>query len=66
MLIWVFAVELERVHTSGRGGISHMILPVVTMGWFEVAAIMRLVRSPMLDTMDSGYVKLARIKGLPE
>ena len=66
MLIWVFAVELEWFPTSGRGGISHMILPVVTMGWFEVAAIMRLVRSSMLDTMDSEYVKLARIKGLQE
>lgn len=66
MLIWVFAVELEWFPTSGRGGISHMVLPVVTMGWFEVAAIMRLVRSSMLDTMDSEYVKLARIKGLPE
>ena len=66
MLIWVFAVELEWFPTSGRGGISHMVLPVVTMGWFEVAAIMRLVRSSMLDTIDSEYVKLARIKGLPE
>lgn len=66
MLIWVFAVELEWFPTSGRGGFSHMVLPVVTMGWFEVAAIMRLVRSSMLDTMDSEYVKLARIKGLPE
>ena len=43
-----------------------MILPVITIGWFEVAAIMRLVRSSMLDTMDSEYVKLARIKGVSE
>jgi peptide/nickel transport system permease protein len=66
MLIWVFAVELEWFPTSGRGGISHMVLPVVTMGWFEVAAIMRLVRSAMLDTLDTEYVNLARTKGLPE
>ena len=43
-----------------------MVLPVVTMGWFEVAAIMRLVRSSMLDTIDSEYIKLARLKGLAE
>ncbi len=65
MMIWLFAVELEWFPTSGRGGLSHMVLPVVTMGWFEVAAIMRLVRSSMLDTMDSEYANLARVKGLP-
>ena len=52
--------------TSGRGGFKHMVLPVITLGWFEVAAIMRLVRSSMLDTLDTEYVKLARVKGLPE
>ena len=66
MLIWIFGVELGLLPTSGRGGISHMVLPVITIGWFEVAAIMRLVRSSMLDTMDSEYVKLARIKGVSE
>ena len=66
MLIWIFAVELGLLPTSGRGGIKHMILPVITIGWFEVAAIMRLVRSSMLDTLDSEYVKLARIKGVSE
>ena len=66
MLIWIFAVEIGWLPTSGRGGINHMILPVITLGWFEVAAIMRLVRSSMLDTLDSEYVKLARIKGLRE
>ena len=66
MLIWVFGVELGLLPTSGRGGIKHMILPVITIGWFEVAAIMRLVRSSMLDTLDTEYVKLARIKGVSE
>ena len=66
MLVWIFAVELDWFPTSGRGGFKHMVLPVITLGWFEVAAIMRLVRSSMLDTQDSEYVKLARVKGLPE
>ena len=66
MLIWIFAVELDWFPTSGRGGFKHMVLPVITLGWFEVAAIMRLVRSSMLDTLDTEYVKLARVKGLPE
>ena len=66
MLIWIFAVELDWFPTSGKGGFRHMVLPVVTLGAFQVAAIMRLVRSSMLDTLDSEYVKMARLKGLPE
>ena len=66
MMIWTFAVILDWAPTSGKGGISHMILPAVTLGLFPVAAIMRLVRSSMLEVLDSEYVKLARIKGLRE
>jgi peptide/nickel transport system permease protein len=66
VLIWIFAVELHVLPTSGRGGIKTYILPAVAMGWFQVAAFMRLTRSAMLDVLDSEYVKLARIKGLAE
>jgi peptide/nickel transport system permease protein len=66
VLMWVFAVLLGWLPTSGRGGIRHMIMPAITLGWFNVAALMRLTRSSMLEVMDSEYVKLARIKGLPE
>jgi peptide/nickel transport system permease protein len=66
VLMWIFAVMLGWLPTSGRGGISHMILPAVCLGWFQVAAMMRLVRSSMLDVLDSEFVKLARVKGLAE
>ena len=66
MLMWIFAVELDWLPSSGKGGIKHMVLPVATLSAFQVAAMMRLVRSSMLDTLDSEYVKMARIKGLPE
>jgi peptide/nickel transport system permease protein len=66
VLMWVFAVHLGWFPTSGRGGIQYMILPAITLGWFQVAAIMRLVRSSMLEVLDSEFVKLSRIKGLPE
>ena len=49
ILMWVFAVILGWLPTSGRGGISRLILPAVSLGWFQVAVIMRLVRSAMLD-----------------
>ena len=66
VLMWTFEVQLDWFPTSGKGGIRNIILPAVAIGWFQVAAMLRLVRSSMLDVMDSEYVKLARIKGLPE
>jgi peptide/nickel transport system permease protein len=66
VLMWIFAVHLGWFPTSGRGGIEYMVLPAITLGWFQVAAIMRLVRSSMLEVLDSEFVKLSRIKGLAE
>jgi peptide/nickel transport system permease protein len=66
VLMWIFAVNLGWLPTSGKGGIEYMILPAITLGWFQVAVIMRLVRSSMLDVLDSEFVKLTRIKGLAE
>lgn len=66
VLIWIFAVQLGWFPTSGRGGVSNMVLPAVALGWFSVASFMRLTRSSMLNVLDSEYIKLARIKGLPE
>jgi peptide/nickel transport system permease protein len=66
VLMWIFAVHLGWFPTSGRGGIQYMILPAITLGWFQVAALMRLVRSSMLEVLDSEFVKLTRIKGLAE
>jgi peptide/nickel transport system permease protein len=42
------------------------VLPVLTLAFFLLPGMMRLVRSSMLDVLGSEYVKLARIKGLPE
>ena len=64
MLIFLFAVELRWVPPSGRGSWTAIILPTVTIGWYFVAANLRLVRSAMLDVLDSEYIKLARAKGV--
>ena len=66
VLMWIFAVRLDWLPSSGRGGFQHLILPAITLGWFQVAVIMRLVRSSMLEVLDSEFVKLARVKGIPE
>jgi len=65
MLIFLFAVRLEWVPPSGRGDWNSVILPAITLGWFSVAANLRLVRSAMLEVLDSEYIKLSRAKGVP-
>lgn len=66
MLILLFAVSLRILPTSGTGGFKHLILPGFTLGWYSMAAFTRLARSSMLDVLDSEYIKMCRIKGLPE
>ncbi len=66
MLIQLFTVRLDLLPASGTGGITHYILPAFTLGWFVAAGIMRLLRSSMLEALDGEYIKMARIKGLPE
>ena len=66
VLIFVFSVELGWLPSGRMGGPEHYILPVITLGTFLTAGFMRLTRSSMLDVMESEFVKLARIKGLPE
>ena len=64
MLILLFSVQLNLLPTSGFGGWKHHVLPSITLGWFPAAGILRLVRSSMLDTLDSEYIKFARAKGV--
>ena len=66
MLIWLFAVEVDWFPTGGDEGIVWIILPAITLGWFQVAALMRLVRSAMLEVLETEYVTLARVKGIQE
>ena len=66
MLIFFFAVELRWLPTGGSGSLKHMIMPMITMGTFTAAALMRLTRSGMIDALGSDSVRTARAKGLPE
>jgi len=66
MAVLVLSVYWELLPPAGMGGIQNYVLPVGTMIFFMLPGMMRLVRSTMLDVLDSEYVKLARIKGLPE
>jgi len=66
MAVLIFSVELQWLPVAGMSTPAHYVLPVSTIIFFTMPGMMRLVRSTMLDVLDSEYIKLARIKGLPE
>lgn len=66
MAILIFSVQLGWLPTSGRGGLAHLVMPALTLGWFSAASITRITRSAMLEVLDSDYIKTARLKGVPE
>ena len=63
-LIWIFAVLLNWLPSSGSGGFTHVILPVISLALLPTAVLAKLTRSATLSALESNYVKLARIKGL--
>jgi peptide/nickel transport system permease protein len=66
VLVEFVAGRLQWLPAGGAGGFASYILPGFTLGWFVVAGMMRLLRSGMLEVLDSEYVKLARVKGVAE
>jgi peptide/nickel transport system permease protein len=66
VLILFFSVYLEWLPSSGSGTALHLLMPAFALGWYFAAAHMRLTRSSMLEVLGSEYIKLARLKGLPE
>jgi peptide/nickel transport system permease protein len=65
VLVLIFAVVLGLLPVAYRSGPESYVLPAVAMGWAAVAGIVRLIRSSMLDVLDSDYVRMARAKGMP-
>lgn len=66
MLILVFSVQLHWLPSNGRGGFEHMIMPMLALGVFSIASILRLTRSAMIETLGSDYIRFLRSKGMPE
>ena len=66
IMILFFSVYLGWLPSSGSGTVLHLVMPAIALGWVFAASHMRLTRSSMLDVLGSEYVKLARLKGLPE
>jgi ABC-type dipeptide/oligopeptide/nickel transport system permease component len=81
LLIMVFAVYLKVLPPFGRGetvqvgfwrsgflsldGIKHLILPALTLGFYQLAVLLRLTRAGMREVMTEEYIKTAWAKGLP-
>lgn len=64
MLILLFSVQLQWLPSNGRLGIEYMILPVAAISISSVAAVMRLTRSSMLETLSSDYIRFLRSRGM--
>jgi peptide/nickel transport system permease protein len=66
VLVEFIAGRLQWLPAVGDETFASYVLPGFTLGWFVVAGMMRLLRSGMLEVLDSEYVKLARVKGVIE
>ena len=66
VLILVFAVTLQWLPAFGADGVQHVILPAIALGWYPVAAQTRIIRSGMLEVLDSDYIRMGRSVGTPE
>ncbi len=63
-LILVVGIELDLLPISGKGGIKHLILPVVVLAAEGVAVMLRLMRASMLEQLQQDYIRTLRAKGL--
>jgi peptide/nickel transport system permease protein len=66
LLIEMFAVNLRLLPAGGIGTLQHLVMPAVTLGFFFLSGICRLLRASMIEVLDSDFVKMLRVKGLPE
>jgi peptide/nickel transport system permease protein len=71
-IIW-FAVDLHWLPASGYvgwshpiGNLEHMVMPAIVLGTGFAAVLMRQMRSSMLSSLGTDYVRTARAKGLSE
>ncbi len=66
LLILLFSVNLGWLPVSGRGGLTHLILPAITLGTALTAKLTRMTRSSVLEILHEDYITTARSKGLLE
>ena len=57
--VWAYAAHFVDV-------MRHLLLPMIALGTLQMATIMRVERTQMVDSLQGEYVKLARAYGVPE
>ncbi len=65
ILILVFAVNLKLVPVSGFGRIENLVLPSLALSLHSMAAVVRVTRASMLETLGDEYIRFAIAKGIP-
>ena len=63
LLILVFSVWLRWLPSLGRGGLSHLVLPALTLGTYELALYLRLFNASLAAEQTQDYVRTAYAKG---
>lgn len=66
LLLFAFSFNIHLFPATGTGGLQHLVLPAVAVGFASSAYLARLVRSSMLEILRQDYVVTARAKGLVE
>jgi peptide/nickel transport system permease protein len=66
LLMIIFSIQLDWAPVSGRGGLSHLFLPALTLALGMAAILTRILRASLLQVMPEDYVRTARAKGLSE
>jgi ABC-type dipeptide/oligopeptide/nickel transport system permease component len=64
VLIFLFAVNLRWLPSSGADKPQSIILPAIVAGTYSAAGLTRLMRSSLLEVMGNDYMRTARAKGL--
>lgn len=65
ILILIFSLKLKLVPVAGYGNFENLILPAAALSLHSVAAVMRVTRTSMLETLGQEYIRFAKAKGLP-
>jgi peptide/nickel transport system permease protein/oligopeptide transport system permease protein len=65
MLIFIFAVELRLLPSSGADSLKHIILPALTLAFFLTGNLARMTKAAVLEALSSNHVVTAIAKGLP-
>ena len=66
MLMYIFSYRLGLLPTFGVTTWKGYILPMLALGGYSLAFLVRLTRSSLLEVMGQDYIRTARAKGISE